>query len=223
MSDADNPQGPAPDPRDVELARLRKEILDNRRYVNSRDEELKALRQQLQARNQPAFQPAYEEPEEPAPYDGGGRFDSEQRKQREMQRDFELAETRFLVKNPEAAKKWAKVDEVVQKMKTDPYLASEYVSRDENGDINWNKMFKDIYKDIELAELKAVRTTPASASATPSIPPGAHTISGGVTTPQESGTFDLKNATADEILAEMQKAGLVNPEDPISTPRTSLR
>lgn len=212
---ADNPQGPATqqsDPRDAEIAKLRQDNLAARQYVNSRDAELKALREQVGQRRpqQPTYQPAYEEPEEPI-YDGGGRFDSEQRKQREMQRDYELAETRFLVKNPEAAKKWARVDEVVQKMKLDPFTASQYVSRDEHGDINWNKMFNDIYKDIELAELRAARTTPAPPQAAASLPPGAHTISGGVDNTALEG-FDPNTASVDELREMLVRLGQLPPK-----------
>lgn len=209
MSDADKAQAPASD-QSAELARLQKENAEIRALYNRRDAEISALRKQA-TRPQPV-EPQYEEEEEPR--NGGGRYDEEMIEQMR----FENAEARFLLKNPDARDRWEKVEQIISQIQNDPIngprLRNQYVAFDNNQRVNWSKMFADITRDLELAEVKAARAT--AAAATPAAKPAdpsslrvAPIISGGGLGTDLSTEPDLENMTPEDML----KAGLV----PIST------
>jgi hypothetical protein len=222
MSDqnADNaPKAPAaPDYRAMYEAEQQK-YANLQSAFNRRDAEIRDLRLAAQPRQTFQDPPIDSAPDEPR-YDPRAQ---QKAQEREMQRDFEVAETRYIVKNPDAQKEWNKVEEVVQRMRTDPFTAQRYLAYDGDGNLNWNKMFSDIHRDIQLEGLRTNGGAARPAPNTPSLPPGAATISGSQTNSQPDAPKSLDSMTEEELLAEMEREGMVSQDDPIKGRSGSLR
>lgn len=203
-----------PDPRDAEIERLRQENQNVRSAFNKRDAEVAALRKLAAERINPPATQTYSEPEdddEPS----GGRYDAEFLEQVR----YETAETRFLVKNPAALSMWSKVEDTLRRMQTDPALADQYVAYDRKGRVNFNKVFSDVYRDLQLAEVRATTpsTTPPATTTTNSLRV-APVISGG-----GSSEPTVPPDPADMTLEQLREFVTNDPNDPIGGSGGSLR
>lgn len=208
-NDADKAQTPAQDP---ELARLRQELeVSNRNYANlrsaynQRDAEAQEAKRILAQRTQSATQ---EDPGEPAPQPSNGH--SPRYTDEDFERmAFRQAKIEFLAMNPGAHEEWAKINAVI----LDPAKAPEYAAWDAQGRVNYERVIKDIHRDLKWQEIEAARKAaaaspaPALAAAQPTgtLISGAHTSSPG----PGGGMVNYDRMKPEEIQQDMISTGKI--------------
>lgn len=225
MSDPNTPAGQAaPAPATDEVSLLRAQIAaaeakyaELRAAYNRRDQEVAAARRQQPPAQTATAPVVYEDPDNA----GGGIDPAEFENIR-----AETAYNRVMFTTPDFNKHRAKFDEILN----DPAKAARYAVFDGRGRVNYERAMRDIVRDLELEALRSAPQTPAGQAPAPARPnvapaltPQHATISGGASSAAPS-AIDLDSATPEELLAEMERLGMVDPNDrPGSKPSTSLR
>lgn len=220
MSDADKATAPAQDPQ---IAQLRAELAEERRNhqnlrqaFNQRDEEIKAARRAVQ--QQPTYEPEYEDPEPPQRGNGHSRYSDEDIEELR----FKQAKVDFLASNPGAHEEWAKINAII----LDQTRASEYAAWDARGRVNYERVIRDIHRDLRWQAVEEARKA-AAASPTPvtpvAQPTGTLTQGSSTTTPGPNPVPDFDRMSPQERQQTMLDRGMVevDPSDPprIYTPQ----